>query len=210
MKEVGFQKFGLLYDKLYEYLEKTGGNIEGAGIKDAALRERLTKLWEEGKSWETISFVIIHHYTRTDSLLLKLSETSSMFSKNSSIEEIESTLGISIPKVQTSGAKRPVETIENWKYEIEYSKVRELLRDKKGKTIIPILKNFGMIDYSLLNNFWKRGNEWEVITTIVVLRLGHIYFGRVEVETERGKFSFKRFKRNSSAYEIIETLMKGA
>ena len=195
MKEIGKQKFGLLYDKLSDYLQQTGGRIEGCGIEIGITHKTLSKLWEEGKTWETITLIIAYHYSRTDTLLLRYSEISTIIRQGASIGEIQKLLGI---KGMTEIEDKVM--IGRDEFEDEFGKLWGLVREKK--TIKDILKGLNLPDQTLLNGLWKQGRKWETVTAILVfLRLS--YFKAIEIDTEFGEFEFRK---NQTGYQIIETL----
>ena len=194
MREIGKEMFGLLYDKLYEHLDKTGGNIESVGIERGQTNEILSQLWNKGKAWETITLIIAYHYSRKDSILLRYSEISTLILHGSSFKEIQRLLGI---KVDYSVLERCV--IEKKEFTEEYNRLWSIFRDHKK--IGNILDALGIQDKMLVCSSWKNKLIWETITAVIVLQRIKI-FKVIEVETDRGVYRFK----NSDPYAILETL----
>lgn len=204
MKIIGRDKFGLLYDKLYEYLERTDGNISGVGIEKGTTNEVLTQLWNSGKTWETITLIIAYHYSRTETLILKISDTSTMILQGASFKEIQRTLGIRINKEEISRCIIPEEDFRE-----EYKKVEELFRGiTTKKQLSALLNGLGITsnNRSLLVGYWKGGRLWEVIVAVIILlRAGT--FDDIIVQTEKGEIRYKSGKQD--CYLILEQIENG-
>lgn len=193
MKVIDNEMFGNLYKGLQNYLEKTNGNLSGAGIEKGFVNEKLKKSWEEGKIRDTITQVIAYHYSRTDSLLLKLSFTTFFFKQGAPLREIEAVLGITpLEKVKISLNKE--------EFRREFRKLWEYLKEEEkiGSKLIEM----GIKNGNLLNELWKQGNKWEVITTTLILLKLKTY-RIINIETEYGTF---KFTRKVDSFQIIETL----
>ena len=193
MKVIDNETFGNLYKGLQNYLEKTDGNLNGAGIEKGFVNEKLRKSWEEGKIWDTVTQAIAYHYSRTDSLLLKLSSTTFFFRQESSLREIEVVLGITpLEKIKISLNKE--------EFKREFRKLWGYLKEEKK--INSKLIEMGIKNGNPLNELWKQGNKWEVITTILILLKLKTY-EIINIETEYGTF---KFTRKVDSFQIIETL----
>ena len=201
MKIIGRDKFGLLYDKLYEYLERTDGNILGVGIERGATNEILTQLWKLGETWETITLIIAYHYSRTETLMLKISDTSTMILRGASFKEIQKLLGIKIDKEEISRCVIPEEDFRE-----EYKKVEELFRGiTTKKQLSALLNGLGITsnNRSLLVGYWKGGRLWEVIVAIIILlRAGT--FDDIIVQTGKGEIRYKGGKQD--CYLVLEEI----
>ena len=199
MKEIGKEKFGLLYDKLYEHLTNNEGNLKTVGIEQGPTHEILSRMWQEGRTWETIVLVIAYHYSRTETVMLRFSDISTLIFQGSSFKEIQKLLGIKVEGITGKGDAECV--IERNEFDKEFGRIWELVREKKK--ISPIISVLGVTkDKGLLSGYWKQGKKWETVTTIIiVLRLR--FFGEVEVETEYGRF---RFKKGTDTFGILETI----
>ena len=204
MKIIGRDKFGLLYDKLYEYLERTDGNILGVGIERGATNEILTQLWKLGETWETITLIIAYHYSRTETLMLKISDTSTMILRGASFKEIQKLLGIKIDKEEISRCVIPEEDFRE-----EYKKVEELFRGiTTKKQLSALLNGLGITsnNRNLLVGYWKGGRLWEVIVAIIILlRAGT--FDNIIVQTEKGEIRYKGGKQD--CYLVLEEIENG-
>lgn len=204
MKIIGRDKFGLLYDKLYEYLERADGNISGVGIEKGTTNEVLTQLWNAGKTWETITLIIAYHYSRTETLMLKISETSTMILRGASFREIQRTLGIRINKEEISRCIIPEEDFKD-----EYEKIEGMFKGvTTKKQFSNVLEDLGITfaNRSLLVGYWKGGRLWEVIVAIIILlRAGT--FNDIVVETERGEIEYKGGKQD--CYLVLEKIENG-
>ena len=201
MKIIGRDKFGLLYDKLYEYLERTGGNILGVGIERGATNEILTQLWKLGETWETITLIIAYHYSRTETLMLKISDTSTMILRGASFKEIQKLLGIKIDKEEISRC-----VIQEEDFREEYKKVEELFRGiTTKKQLSALLNGLGITsnNRSLLVGYWKGGRLWEVIVAIIIL-LQAGTFDDIIVQTEKGEIRYKGGKQD--CYLVLEEI----
>jgi hypothetical protein len=201
MKIIGRDKFGLLYDKLYEYLEKTDGNISGVGIEKGTTNEVLTQLWNAGKTWETITLIIAYHYSRTETLMLKISKTSTMILRGASFREIQRTLGIRINKEEISRCIIPEEDFKD-----EYEKIEEMFKGvTTKKQFSAVLEGLGITfaNRSLLVGYWKGKRLWEVIVAIIILlRAGT--FDDIIVQTEKGEIRYKGGKQD--CYLVLEEI----
>lgn len=204
MKIIDGNKFGLLYDKLYEYLEKTNGNISGAGIEKGTINENLTQLWDAGKTWETITLIIAYHYSRTETLILKIYDTSSMIPKGASLKEIQKILKI---KISISIREKEIEDgciVQEKDFKEDYSKLEEMFKGvKTKKQFSTVLDDLGVNfpGRTLLFGYWKGGKLWEVITSIIILlRAGT--FNDITVKTERGDIRYKGGKQD--CYLVLE------
>ena len=101
MKEIGSEKFGLIYDKINDYLEKSGGKVEGVGIEKGVVNSVLLKSWNEGKKWDVIVFIIAYHYSRTESVILRFSGISTLIPERACFGEICRLLGIKMSLTDT-------------------------------------------------------------------------------------------------------------
>ena len=193
MKEIGKEKFGLLYDKLSEHLIKVGGKMETVGIERGTTSQALTGLWQEGKRWETITLIIAYHYSRTDNLLLQLPESKALINRGASFTQIQKILGI---KKKETGCME----IGRDDFEEEFSNLWSMFRDQKK--IGTLLKDLGIKDGALLESYWKQGYKWETITAIIVsLRMKTC--SEICVGTEYGNYRFT----DPSYYQIFETIL---
>lgn len=192
MKEIGKDKFGLLYDKLYEHLTKNDGDMRTVGIEVGTTNQALSEMWQEGKTWETITSIIAYHYSRTDTLLLQLSNTKTLINCGASFTEIQRLLGI-------KKGKAKCETIGRDEFEEEFSNLWTIFRGQKK--IGALLKGLGIEEGSRLEGYWKQGYKWETVTAIIVCQKMKVY-GEVVVETEYGDLRFK----DSDPYRIFETI----
>ena len=192
MKEISKEKFGLLYDKLSEHLEKNGGVMKTVGIEQGTAHQELSRMWQEGKKWETIVLIIAYHYSRTDSLLLKLPGSTSLIGQGKSFSEIQRILGIKDKDEEC--------VIGRDEFEEEFSNLWGMFRGVTG--IGTLLDGLGIkAGKSILVNYWKQDYKWEVITAIVVLMRMETS-KTIKVETEFGIFRFK----SSDCYGVLETL----
>ena len=196
MKEIGKELFGVLYDRLSEHLEKNGGEIKTVGIEPGTTNQALTKLWQEGKKWETVTLIIAYHYSRTDSLILQISDSQTLINRGTSFTEIQRLLGI---KKGKSGCVE----IRRDDFEEEFGNLWGIFRGQKK--IGTLLKGLGIEDGALLESYWKQGYQWETITAIIVsLRMKTS--GEVSVDTEYGSYRFT----NPTYYQIFETIISKA
>jgi len=196
VKEIGKELFGVLYDKLSEHLEKNEGNIRTVGIEQGTANQALTKLWQEGKKWETVTLIIAYHYSRTDSLILQLTDSKTLINRGISFTQIQRLLGIKDGKSRYTGIGRD-------EFEEEFGNLWSIFRGQKK--IGTLLKGLGIEDGALLESYWKQGYEWETITAIIVSQRMRTS-GEVEVDTEYGNYRFT----NPTYYQIIETIISKA
>ena len=196
MKEIKEELFGVLYDKLSEHLMKNGGVMETVGIEKGETSKTLTEMWQGGKKWETVTLIIAYHYSRTDSLLLHLSNSKTLINRGTSFPQIQKLLGIKKGKLKC-------EEIGRDEFEEEFGNLWGIFRGQKK--IGTLLKGLGIEDGALLESYWKQGYQWETITAIIVsMRMKTS--GEVSVDTEYGSYRFT----NPTYYQIFETIISKA
>ena len=193
MKEIGKELFGLLYDKLSEHLEKNGGEISTVGIELGTTNQALSNMWQEGKRWETITLIIAYHYSRTNSLLLQLPGSKILINREASFTEIQKLLGIRKGKLECIEIGRD-------NFEEEFGNLWSMFRGQKK--IGTMLKDLGIKDGTLLENYWKQGYKWETITAIIVSQKMKTC-DEICIETEYGGYRFK----GRDYYRIFETIL---
>ena len=173
----------------------------GVGIERGATNEILTQLWKLGETWETITLIIAYHYSRTETLMLKISDTSTMILRGASFREIQKLLGIKIDKEEISRCVIPEEDFRE-----EYKKVEELFRGiTTKKQLSALLNGLGITsnNRNLLVGYWKGGRLWEVIVAIIILlRAGT--FDDIIVQTEKGEIRYKGGKQD--CYLVLEEI----
>jgi hypothetical protein len=198
MKRIDEKLFGVLYDDLYDHLEKRDGDLSGLGIKSEEVEKYLKKLWHMGKLWDMITIIICYHYTREDSVIIKFSGQAISISQGSSLTNILRCFGLTkINKIQI-----PIEEFED-----EYKKLDEIFpktyKGKKAK-IGSLLTELGIAAnlQGLLIQTWKEERRWETIVAVMAL-LRTTYY-TIIVETDRGTY---QFNKDMTLLQILETLI---
>jgi len=185
MKIINEKEFGLLYDKLYEYLQQTEGNIYGAIKERGEVNRTLTQFWYCGKTWETVTLIIAYHNSRKDSLILKFSNITVKIPKSSSLKEIKKLLDIKADFCETC-------EISEEEFTEEYKNLKSLVtRAKTKKEFVVLLDNLKITsnNRSHLHAYRKSGKIWEMIVSFIVLMRIGIY-KEIVVNTDKGKLVY--------------------
>ena len=181
MKEISKEKFVILYDELSKHLTNTKGNMKTVGIEKGDTNKALTKMWELGKEKETITLIIAYHYSRANDLLLKLPKSTALIKSGTSLSGIQKILGICLTR-----------NIKREEFEREFDELWE-----NGFS----LEDYGIGCTPVLESYWDLGYKWEMITALIIFKELKTY-GVVKIETDKGRFKFKR----ADYSKILETL----
>ena len=196
MKIIGNEQYGVLYDKLYEYLT-SGGDFSGVGIEEKSTRGVLELMWKLKKEWEVLTILICYHYSRKDSAIIRFGEMSVSLRQGASFPEICRTLQIKPPK------DIPDMIIGRAEFEEEYGVIDSILPVKSSIKIGEIIGGLGIEsnDRPLFCRAWKEGKRWEVVVMIIVFLKTRLF--TVVVETGKGTF---KFKKGVDPFQIQEEL----
>ena len=170
MKRIDNETFGKLYDAIYKHLcsekEVTDDVLKKLGIEEITVRSSLRLLWISGMKWETITLIVAHHYTRTDSLLLSVGNIRVILPNGSGFGTLRHLLG----DIQIPGDE--VRKMKQEEFEERYQEVYKHMLTRKRNKIGTLLVNdyeFKSNDVPPVKMLWYSGTDDKKVVTAVII-----------------------------------------